>query len=89
LLGGAAFNTVVSAVLGATNAARSPGGYTPVRSGNKPAPETPPIAALAQQGLRFFGNGSLVLLVAAAVISGIIEAEEPKAHGVLSRFISS
>lgn len=89
LLGGAAFNTVVSALLGATNAAVSPGGYTPVRSGTRPAPGTPPAAALAQRGLRIFGNGSLALLAAAAVVSGLIEAEEPKPRGLLSRFVSS
>jgi len=89
LLGGAAFNTVVSAALGATNAAVSPRGYTPVRSGNEPAADTPPEAALAQRLLSFFGNGSLLLLAAAAVLSGLIEAEKPKARGLLSRLASS
>jgi hypothetical protein len=89
LLGGAAFNTAASALLGATNAALSPEGYTPVRSGTRPAPETPPAAALAQRLLRVFGNGSLVLLVAAAVVSGLIEAEQPKPRGLLSRVLSS
>jgi hypothetical protein len=89
LLGGAAFNTVVSALLGATTATRAPGGAVPVRSGTRPSRQTPPTAALAQRGLRFFGNGSLALLVAAAVVSGLIEAEEPKPRGLFSRLLSS
>lgn len=88
LLGGAAFNTVASAALGAATAARSPGGATPVRSGTTPAPQTPSGAALSQRLLRFFGNGSLVLLAAAIVVSGLIEAASPKPRGVLTRLLS-
>src|ERR687895_1574780 len=42
LLGGAAFNTAASALLGASTAAASRGGATPVRSGNEPSSNTPP-----------------------------------------------
>ena len=87
LLGGAAFNTVVSAALGATAASRAPGGFTPVRSGTTPAPETPPGAAVAQRLLRFFGDGSLALLAATVVVSALVEAAEPKPRGLLSRLM--
>jgi hypothetical protein len=87
LLGGAAFNTLVSAALGATVARRSSKGFTPVRSGTRPAPETPPGAASALRLLRFFGNGSLALLAATVVVSGLIEAAEPKPRGLLSRLL--
>jgi hypothetical protein len=70
LLGGAAFNTIASAVLGATVASRASKGFTPVRSGNTPAPETPPGAARALQLLRFFSNGSVALLAASVIVSG-------------------
>ena len=85
LLGGAVVNTVASALLGATVASRAPEGFTPVRSGNKPAPETPSDAASALRLLRFFSNGSVALLAASVVVSGLIEAAEPKPRGLLSR----
>jgi uncharacterized membrane protein len=88
LLGGAAFNTVASALLGASTAASSRGGATPVRSGTKPSRQTPPEAALAVRLLRFTGNGSLALLAATVVVSALIEAAEPKPRGLLSRFLS-
>ena len=88
LLGGSAFNTVASALLGASTAASSRGGATPVRSGTKPSRQTPPKAALAVRLLRFTGNGSLVLLVATVVVSALIEAAEPKPRGFLSRLLS-
>ena len=88
LLGGAAFNTVASAILGASTAAVSRGGATPVRSGTKPSPRTPPEAALALRLLRFTGNGSLALLAATVVVSALIEASEPKPRGILSRLLS-
>ena len=87
LLGGAAFNTVAAAVLGATVASRGPKGFTPVRSGTRPAPETPPGAARALRLLRFFSNGSLALLAATVVVSGLIEAAHPKPRGLLSRLL--
>lgn len=87
LLGGAAFNTVASAVLGATVARQAPEGFTPVRSGARPAPQTPPDAARALKLLRFFGNGSLALLAATVVVSGLIEAARPKPRGLLSRLM--
>lgn len=87
LLGGAVFNTVASAVLGATVGSRAPGGYTPVRSGFRPAPETPPGAARAQRLLLFFGNGSLATLAATVVVTGLIEASKPKPRGLLSRLL--
>ena len=88
LLGGAAFNTVASAILGASTAAVSRGGATPVRSGTKPSRHTPPEAALALRLLRFTGNGSLALLAATVVVSALIEASEPKPRGLLSRLLS-
>jgi hypothetical protein len=90
LLGGAAFNTVASALLGASTAAVSRGGATPVRSGTKPSRQTPPGAALAMRLLRFTGNGSLALLAATVVVSALIEASEPKPkpRGLLSRLHS-
>nr|MDQ5828244.1 hypothetical protein [Chloroflexota bacterium] len=88
LLGGAAFNTVASALLGASTAASSRGGATPVRSGTKPSRQTPPEAALAVRLLRFTGNGSLVLLAATVVVSALIEAAEAKPRGLLSRLLS-
>ena len=87
LLGGAAFNTIASAVLGATVASRAPKGFTPVRSGNTPAPETPPGAARALRLLRFFSNGSVGLLAASVIVSGLIEAADPKPRGILSRLL--
>jgi uncharacterized membrane protein len=88
LLGGAAFNTVASALLGALTAASSRGGATPVRSGTKPSRQTPTEAALAVRLLRFTGNGSLALLAATVVVSALIEASEPKPRGLLSRLLS-
>ena len=88
LLGGAAFNSVASALLGASTAASSRGGATPVRSGNKPSRQTPPEAALTLRLLRFTGNGSLALLAATVVVSALIEAAEPKPRGLLSRLLS-
>ncbi|HEV2094723.1 MAG TPA: hypothetical protein VGR18_16315 [Rubrobacter sp.] len=87
LLGGAAVNTIVSAALGATVASRSSKGFTPVRSGNTPAPETPPGAAGALRLLRFFSNGSVALLAASVIVSGLIEAAEPKPRALLSRLL--
>jgi uncharacterized membrane protein len=89
LLGGAAFNTVASALLGAATAASSRGGATPVRSGTKPSRRTPPEAALTVRLLRFTGNGSVALLAATVVVSALIEAAEPKTpRGLLSRLLS-
>ena len=88
LLGGAAFNTVASALLGASTAAISRGGATPVRSGTRPSRQTPSGAALALRLLRFTGNGSLALLAATVVVSTLIEAAEPKLRGLLSRLLS-
>jgi hypothetical protein len=87
LLGGAAFNTMASALLGASMAASSRDGATPVRSGTKPSPRTPPEASLALRLLRFTGDGSLVLLAATVVVSALIEAVEPKPRGFLSRLL--
>src|SRR5215216_7043435 len=87
LLGGAAFNTAASALLGASTAA-SRVGATPVRSGTKPSRQTPPEAALAMRLLRFTGEGSLVLLAATVVVSALIEAAEPKPRGFLSQLLS-
>src|SRR5215213_5697372 len=88
LLGGAAFNTVASAILGASTAAVSQGGATPVRSVTEPSRQTPPETALAMRLLRFAGDGSLVVLAATVVVSALIVAAEPKPHGLLSRLLS-
>ena len=88
LLGGAAFNTVASANLGASTAVVSRGGVTPVRSDTKPSRQTPPEAALAMRLLRFTGDGSLVLLAAMVAVIYLIEAAEPKPHGLLSHLLS-
>lgn len=88
LLGGAAFNTVASALLGASAAASSRGGATPIRSGTRPSRRTPPEAALAVRPLRFTGNGSLALLAATVVVSALIEAAEPKPRGFLSLLLT-
>jgi hypothetical protein len=88
LLGGAAFNTMASALLGASTAASSRAGATPVRSGTKPSPRTPPEASLALRLLRFTGNGSLALLAATVVVSALIEAAEPKPRGLFSSLLS-
>lgn len=88
LLGGATFNTVASALLGASTAAISRGGATPVRSGTEPSSKTPPEAALAQRLLRLTGDGSLALLAATVVVSALIEAADPKPRGLLSRLLS-
>ena len=87
LLGGAAINTLASAVLGATVASRASEGFVPVRSGTTPAPETPPGAARALRLLRFFSNGSVALLAASVIVSGLIEAAAPKPRGLLSRLL--
>jgi hypothetical protein len=84
LLGGAAFNPVASAILGASTASVSRSGATPVRSGTEPSPQTPPEAVLAMRLLRFTGDGSLVLLAATVAVISLIEAAEPKPHGLLS-----
>ena len=84
LLGGAAFNAVASAILGASTASVSRGGATPVRSGTRPSPQTPPEAALAMRLLRFSGDGSLVLLATMVAVISLIEAAEPRPHGLLS-----
>ena len=88
LLGGAAFNTVASAMLAASTAAVSQNEATPVRSGTRPSRQTPPEAALAVRLLRFTGDGSLALLAATVVVSALIEASEPKPRGLLSRLLS-
>ncbi|MDP9480718.1 MAG: hypothetical protein M3R38_34500 [Actinomycetota bacterium] len=74
-------------MLGATVASRAPGGFTPVRSGTRPAPGTPTGAAFAQRLLRFFGNGSLTLLAATVIVSALIESAESKPRGLLSRLL--
>src|SRR3712207_9153712 len=72
LLGGAAFNPVASALLGASTAAISQGGATPVHSGSRPSRQTPPEAALALGLLRFTGNGSVALLASICCCSALL-----------------
>lgn len=88
LLGGAAFNTALSALLGASTAVVSRGGATPVRSGTEPSPDTPPGAALALRLLRVTGDGALTLLAATVVVSALIEAANPGPRGLLERLRS-
>lgn len=89
LLGGAAVNAVVSAIMGARIARQASGGATPVESGTEPAPETPQEAASSQRAISFFGYGSLVLLAAVIALSAVIETEPVKPRGVLSRLLTS
>jgi hypothetical protein len=84
LLGGAVFNTVASALLGASTAASSRGEPRPFARVPNPR-QFPPEAALAVRLLRFTGSGSLVLLAATVAVLALIEAAEPKPHGLLSR----
>ena len=89
LLGGAAVNSVASAIMGARIARQSPEGATPVESGTEPAPETPQEAASSQRAISFFGYGSLVLLALVISLSAVIETETVKPRGVLSRLLTS
>ena len=88
LLGGAAFNGVMSGLLGARLASQAAGGQVPIKSGLKPSRETPPEAASSQRWITLFGNGSTVLSAAVIAVSGIIETQNPKPRGVLSRIFS-
>jgi hypothetical protein len=75
-------------MLAASTVAVSRDEATPVRSGTKPSRQTPPEVALAMRLLRFTGDGSLVLLDAMAAVISLIEAAEPKPHGLLSQLLS-
>jgi hypothetical protein len=79
---------MASAMLAASTVAVSRDEATPVRSGTKPSRQTPPEAALAMRLLRFTGDGSLVLLAAMVAVISLIEAAEPKPHGLLSHLLS-
>ncbi len=89
LLGGAAFNGVMSAILGARFASQARSGKVPVKSGLMPSSSTPSEAASSQRWISFFGTGTTVLAAAVIAVSGIIETERPKPRGVLSRILSS
>ncbi len=88
LLGGAAFNGVMSAVMGARLASQAAGGKVPIQSGLMPSRRTPPEAASSQRWITLFGNGTTVLSALVIVVSGIIETEKPKARGVLSKMFT-
>ena len=89
LLGGAAFNGVMSGILGARLASQSKGAYVPIKSGLTPSRATPPEAASSQRWISFFGTGATVLAAAVIAVSGIIETEYPKPRGILSRLLFS
>lgn len=88
LLGGAAFNGVMSGIMGARLASQAASGKVPIKSGLKPSRNTPPEAASSQRWIAFFGTGATTLAAAVIAISGIIETEKPKARGVLSKIFS-
>ncbi len=88
LLGGAAFNSIMSGIMGARLASQAASGQVPIKSGLKPSRETPPEAASSQRWIALFGNGATVLSGAVIAISGIIEAQNPKPRGVISKIFS-
>ena len=88
LLGGAAFNGVMSAILGARLASQAKDGRVPIKSGLTPSSSTPDAAASSQRWITLFGTGTTVLTAAAIAVSGIIETEHPKARGIISRVFS-
>ena len=88
LLGGAAFNGVMSAILGARLASQAKGGYVPVKSGLRPSRNTPPEAASSQRWITLFGTGATTLSALVIALSGMIETEPPKVRGVISRIFS-
>ncbi len=88
LLGGAAFNGVMSAIMGARLASQAASGQVPIKSGLKPSRNTPPEAASSQRWITLFGTGTTVLSAAVIAISGIIESQHPKPRGVLSKIFS-
>ena len=88
LLSGAAFNGIMSGILGARLASQAAGGKVPIQSGLKPARNTPPEAASSQRWITFFGTGATVLTGAVIAISGIIETQNPKPRGVISKIFS-
>lgn len=89
LLGGAAFNGIMSGILGARLASQAAGGKVPIQSGLKPSRETPEAAASSQRWISFFGTGATTLAAAVIAVSGIIETQHPKPRGVLSRLLSN
>ncbi len=88
LLGGAAFNGVMSSIMGARLASQAASGQVPIKSGLKPSRNTPPEAASSQRWITLFGTGTTVLSAAVIAISGIIESQHPKPRGVLSKIFS-
>ena len=88
LLGGAAVNSIASAILGARIAKQASEGATPVESGTQPAPETPEEAALSQRLLRVTSASTLALLAGAIAVSTVIETSFVKPRGILSRLLT-
>ena len=72
LLGGAAFNGVMSAILGARLASQAKGGYVPVKSGLRPSRNTPSEAASSQRWITLFWTGATTLSALVIALSGII-----------------
>ncbi|QIN80185.1 hypothetical protein GBA65_18545 [Rubrobacter marinus] len=89
LLGGAAFNGVMSGILGARLASQAASGQVPIQSGLKPSRDTPPEAAASQRWIAFFGTGATTLSALVIAISGVIETQKPKPRGVISKIFTS
>ena len=88
LLGGAAFNGIMSGILGARLASQAASGKVPIKSGLKPSRNTPPEAASSQRWITFFGTGTTALTALVIAVSGIIETEKPKPRGIISKIFS-
>lgn len=88
LLGGAAFNGIMSGILGARLASQAANGKVPIQSGLKPSRSTPPKAASSQRWITFFGTGATTLSALVIAVSGIIETERPKPRGIISKILS-
>jgi hypothetical protein len=88
LLGGAAFNGIVSGILGARLASQAASGQVPIKSGLKPSRDTPPEAASSQRWIAVFGTGATALSAAVIAVSGIIEAQNPKPRGIISKIFA-
>ena len=88
LLGGAAFNGVMSGIMGARLASQAAKGQVPIKSGLKPSRSTPPEAASSQRWITLFGTGATTLSALVIAVSGIIETEKPKPRGIISKIFS-
>jgi hypothetical protein len=83
---------VLSGVQGARLARQAPDGAVPVETGVKPAPDTPPKAAVIQRSLRVLGNlniASGVALVAVNAILAQTNHSRPSRSRALRRSLSA